>query len=251
MTSAQNPRNRSRRFEEISRKKIIAPRSSLPYETSREKRNLSFRFLSFSNRFARITRETSVRGRENERGLDEQTIGKFNHTCRPTILYHPNQQFHFYPITSFLFYSGYFHDTRGGGGGNFRQFHRARILILAKLRLWSTSWPRYTQAGHRSTLIRGRGTRQSFVGGERAAYKAAEKEKRAEEGRGRVGQEITSPDVRSFGFRAPCNTALGSFAVEKRHRGGKEEVDRILTAFIANTNDISRLFNRTRSILAV
>lgn len=71
---------------------------------------------------------------------------------------------------------------------------------------------------------RGRGKRSKFRRQRGAAYKAAGAKASGREAR-RVGQEITSPDVRSFGFRALCTTQDSGGAgwllhKEKRHGGG-------------------------------
>lgn len=75
---------------------------------------------------------------------------------------------------------------------------------------------------------RGRGKRSKFRRQRGAAYKAAGAKASGREAR-RVGQEITSPDVRSFGFRALCTTQeelAGSFTrkrdTEEGLRGGNE-----------------------------
>lgn len=170
---------------------------------------------------------------KNKRGLSPgekaSSICKFNRTWPTSNNSASNSDNKLPPVPGY-----YFRVTEG----NFPQFHRARILILAKpcrlaehrgrvstLHTGRSSFDLNSGVIHKERERgRGRGKRSKFRRQRGAAYKAAGAKASGREAR-RVGQEITSPDVRSFGFRALCTTQDSGGAgwllhKEKRHGGG-------------------------------
>lgn len=227
------------------RKRIINILSSLPtVEAKSEGRKESY--SPFSRADPRKTKSFQLDAlhgarlhAKNKRGLSQRekasSICKFNRTWPTSNNSASNSDNKLPPVPGY-----YFRVTEG----NFPQFHRARILILAKpcrlaehrgrvstLHTGRSSFDLNSGVIHKERERgRGRGKRSKFRRQRGAAYKAAGAKASGREAR-RVGQEITSPDVRSFGFRALCTTQDSGGAgwllhKEKRHgeglRGGNE-----------------------------
>lgn len=221
------------------RKRIINILSSLPtVEAKSEGRKESY--SPFSRADPRKTKSFQLDAlhgarlhAKNKRGLSPgekaSSICKFNRTWPTSNNSASNSDNKLPPVPGY-----YFRVTEG----NFPQFHRARILILAKpcrlaehrgrvstLHTGRSSFDLNSGVIHKERERgRGRGKRSKFRRQRGAAYKAAGAKASGREAR-RVGQEITSPDVRSFGFRALCTTQDSGGAgwllhKEKRHGGG-------------------------------